>query len=220
MACLAGERRDRTSRPAPGTREGSSEIPRFGGSSNGRTADSDSAYLGSNPSPPANTPRAPNGVRGVWVGREGKSDLFDAFARTTESGLRSRIAAELTPMGRRPEEICAYPGPQPPAQAARAGPLLFWRLIRHSACVSSSQDQRDAGHMAVAGRGKSAGNQSRRNGRPGARAGGLDAARVRPRRGAPANPMLQGEARRPSAITPTQRARRHRLQLAVPATRQ
>ena len=39
----------------PPTREGPSEPAVFGGSSNGRTADSDSAYLGSNPSPPASS---------------------------------------------------------------------------------------------------------------------------------------------------------------------
>lgn len=36
-------------------RIGPASKPALGGSSNGRTADSDSASLGSNPSPPANT---------------------------------------------------------------------------------------------------------------------------------------------------------------------
>src|SRR5690606_21904810 len=53
----------RTRRGADFNRPEAARIPRtrrdpgFGGSSNGRTADSDSACLGSNPSPPATHPR-------------------------------------------------------------------------------------------------------------------------------------------------------------------
>ena len=92
----------------PPTREGPSEPAVFGGSSNGRTADSDSAYLGSNPSPPANTPRAPFGARGVLAGGEGKSDLFSSRDRrepgrekpetlvdTQWTHIRSRSAVHL-----------------------------------------------------------------------------------------------------------------------------
>ena len=53
----------------------------FGGSSSGRTTDSDSVYLGSNPSPPAKTYRGPptGGPRRFRRGRD-ENRRFDKFA--------------------------------------------------------------------------------------------------------------------------------------------
>ena len=106
----------------------------FGGSSSGRTTDSDSVYLGSNPSPPAKTKEARRMAGLVVVARTRDENAVRQNRR--ERFWTPNVLARRPPKAARPRKGRAILVPQPKRKrpaAWRASSL--WRLTRSTAAA-------------------------------------------------------------------------------------